>query len=95
MRHCIIVVGGYINDIFAKEFIEKVHPGICRNAKLRSFFFYELFCKNVIGKKESFFSALCSLEVAYSGMADRLGSRSTGEKRLPAPSWAPGAAGCI
>jgi len=23
MRHCIIVVGGHINDIFAKEFIEK------------------------------------------------------------------------
>lgn len=26
MRHCIIVVGGHINDAFAKELIEKETP---------------------------------------------------------------------
>lgn len=35
MRHCIIVVGGYINDIFAKEFIEKERPELCIAAEFR------------------------------------------------------------
>ena len=35
MRHCIIVVGGHINDIFAKEFIEKERPELCIAAEFR------------------------------------------------------------
>ena len=40
MRHCIIVVGGYINDIFAKEFIEKERPELCIAADSGMNFFY-------------------------------------------------------
>ena len=35
MRHCIIVVGGYINDIFAKEFIEKGKTGALHCGRFR------------------------------------------------------------
>ena len=40
MRHCIIVVGGHINDIFAKEFIEKERPELCIAADSGMNFFY-------------------------------------------------------
>ena len=33
MRHCIIVVGGHINDIFAKKFIEQFPPSKAQSAK--------------------------------------------------------------
>lgn len=40
MRHCIIVVGGHINDIFAKKFIEKERPELCIAADSGMNFFY-------------------------------------------------------
>ena len=40
MRHYIIVVGGHINDIFAKEFIEKERPELCIAADSGMNFFY-------------------------------------------------------
>ena len=40
MRDCIIVVGGHINDIFAKEFIEKERPELCIAADSGMNFFY-------------------------------------------------------
>ena len=55
MRHCIIVVGGHINDIFAKEFIEKERPELCIAADSGMNFFYrnklnnKFFCLNLTG----------------------------------------------
>lgn len=40
MRHCIIVVGGHINDAFAKELIEKETPDFCIAADSGMNFFY-------------------------------------------------------
>ena len=54
MRHCIIVVGGHINDIFAKEFIEKERPEFCIAADSGMNFFYrnKLTPDWIIGKSD-------------------------------------------